>query len=59
MGSKIVVDVSSAVKRAEKALAKKVAKRDALNAEIAEIERAIAAVRAAAPVTNDLKGGEG
>lgn len=55
---KIVVDVTGALKRAEKALAKKIAKRDAMNAEIAEIEKAIAAVRAAAPATRDLKGGE-
>lgn len=48
MGTKIAVDVTSAIARAEKALAKKIAKRDLLNAEIAEIETRIAAVKAAA-----------
>lgn len=47
--SKIVVDVTGAIKRAEAKLAKKIAKRDALNKEIAAVEAAIAAVKAAAP----------
>jgi hypothetical protein len=45
--TKIVVDVTGAIKRAEKILAKKIAKRDALNAEIADIQAKIEAVKAA------------
>ncbi len=44
---KVAIDVSSAIARAEKALAKKLAKYDALHAEILAIQDAIARVKAA------------